>query len=337
MKRPGLVIASSVVLTLLSLLQILMALLMVLAGTAEQTRGLPLRPGAPPPPSWMPLVPYGLAAFCAGLAAWGIITAIGVFRLRRWARISILVIGGGMTFVAFAGFAGMLVGMLAFSSFAPAGATSPPNVQAMMKVVFAIIALFYAAIAAIGIFWLVYFNRQTARTAFVGETETALDPLSANRRPLLISVYAVLSLLGTALFIAMAFLPLPTVLFGVAFTGWKKLAVDLSFAGIDVAIGVGLWKMAEWARRLALGFLAFGGLMILAYLVRPELLLRSNEAVYRTMGVAPPAMPQHMQMAMYAITFGFSLLFMAAIAWMLHYYRNRFAPPAQALTVTSAQ
>ncbi len=71
MKRPALLIASAVVLSLLSLLQILMALLMVLAATMAGTHALPVRPGAPPTPAWMPLFSYGLAALCVGLAAWG--------------------------------------------------------------------------------------------------------------------------------------------------------------------------------------------------------------------------------------------------------------------------
>ncbi len=238
---------------------------------------------------------------------------------------------GGMSLV------GVVVAVAAFSSFAPAGAVGPQGSAALVKAVFGLIALCYAAIAAIGIFWLVYFNRKAVRAVFAGGVEVGLEPASANRRPLLISVYAVLSLLGTALLIAMVFLPLPTMLFGVMFTGWKKVAIDLLFAAVDAAVGVGLWKMAEWARRLALAFLAVGGAMLVLYLVRPSLLIRNSEAVRQAMGITQAPVPEHLQTVMYAAIFGASLLLMAAIAYMLHYYRGHFVPGATASTIPAAQ
>lgn len=333
MKRPALLIASAVGLSLLSLLQILMALLMVLTATTAASHALPLRPGAPPAPEWMPVFFYGLAAVCAGLAAWGIATAIGAYRLRRWARYSILIIGGCMAAVGCVSLLFTAVSLAAFSSLAPAGAAGAHASPVTVTAIFAVIGLFYAAIAAIGIFWLVYFNRKPVRALFAG----GVEPEAEGRRPILISVYAVLSLLGTALLIAMTFLPLPTVLFGVAFTGWKKAAIDLLCAGIDAAIGIGLWKMAEWARRLALGFLAVGGAMMVLYLARPSLIMRNDEAVRRAMGLTPTPLPGHVQTVMYAVIFGLSLLLMAAIAWMLHYYRGRFASAAPVARIPAAQ
>lgn len=332
MKRPALVIASAVVLVLLSLTQILMALLMVLAGTVEHTHGLPARPGAAPTPAWLPLFSYGLAAVCAGLAAWGIVTAIGVYRLRRWARILILIIGGCMAFIGGVLLVSMVITFATFSSFAPTSTAVAPGSAAIVKAAFAVGAFLYAAIAAIGIFWLVYFNRATVRSIFTGGLEAGAE----SRRPLLISMYAIFSLLSAPSCAVMAFLPLPTVLYGVPLQGWKKVAIDLLLAAINVAVGIGLWKVAEWARRLALAYLAFGGSMIVAYLIWPSLLIRNSEAVAQAMGVAPAPLPNHVQMAMYAFIFGFSLLFMAAIAWMLHYYRGRFAPPAPTASVAGA-
>lgn len=324
MKRPALVIGSAVALILLSLTQIIMALLMGLAAAVEHKHEIP---GAP---QVSPALFYGACIFFLGLAIWGCVTSIGLFKLRRWARVSILIIGGCMAFTGVMSAAAMLIALAAFSAAAPAGAAGGPGSPAMTKVVFGVIALLYAAIAGIGIFWLVYFNRKAVRAVFDGGLEASAE----GRRPILISVYAVLSLLGALALLVVAFLPLPTVLYGVAFQGWKKVTADLLFAAISVAVGIGLWKLAEWARRLALGYLAVGGTMMVVYLIRPSLLTRNNDAVARAMGVAPAPLPGHVQTVMYGFIFGISLLFMAAIAWMLHYYRDRFATPPPAATIT---
>jgi hypothetical protein len=323
LKRPGLVIASAAVLVLLSLTQILMAALMGLAAALEHTHEIPGAPQA------SPALMYCLCAFFLGLAVWGIVTAVGLSKLRRWARTSILIIGGCVAFFGFVAMAGMLVTMLLAPHLLASTGDTQHGSLATVRILFGSFAFIYAAITAIGIFWLVYFNRKTARIAFAGGAEE----LAVSRRPLLISIYAVLSLVGALGFLLAAFIPFPAIILGVAFTGWKKTLIYLTYAAIQTAIGVGLWKLLEWARKLALGFLALGAAMTLAYLVWPSLILRNDEIVYHSMGVARPLSPQHFHTVMYSVIFGFSLLFMAAIAWMLHYYRGRFAPPATAATI----
>jgi hypothetical protein len=326
MKRPALVIGSAAALILLSLTQLLMALLMGLAAALEHTHEIPGAPQA------SPALMYCLCVFFLGLAIWGIVTAVGLSKLRRWARVSVLIIGGSMALFGTMSTVGIVITMAAFSAFglhATSGSKVAPTSPAMVTAVLGVFALFYAAIAAIGIFWLVYFNRKTTRIAFSGGAED----LAESRRPLLISIYAVFSLVGAPFCLLLAFIPFPAILFGVLLTGWKKTLIYLAYAAIQAAIGVGLWKLAEWARKLALGFLGLGAGMILAYAIWPSLILRNNEAVSRMMGVAQPPMSGHMQIVMYTVIFGFSLLFMAAIAWMLHYYRGHFAPPAPAATV----
>ncbi len=323
MRRPALVIGSAAALILLSLTQILMALLMGLAAAVEHKHEIPGAPQA------SPALMYCLCAFFLGLAVWGIVTAIGLSKLRRWARYSILIIGGCMAFFGFVGMAGMLVTILIVPFLLASTGDTQHGSLATVRILFASFAFIYAAVTAIGIFWLVYFNRKAVRAVFAGSLEAKTE----GRRPILISVYAVLSLLGAVALLVMAFLPLPTVLYGVAFQGWKKVTVDLLFAAINVAVAIGLWKLAEWARRLALGYLAVGGTMMVVYLIRPSLMMRNNEAVAQAMGITPTPLPGHVQTVMYGFIFGFSLLFMAAIAWMLHYYRGRFSPPAPAASV----
>jgi uncharacterized membrane protein (DUF2068 family) len=333
MKRPALVIGSAAALILLSLAQILMALLMGLAAALEHKHEIPSAPQA------SPTLMYCLCAFFLGLAVWGIVTAIGLSKLRGWARYSILIIGGCLAFFGFVGMAGMLVSMLTAPFLLAATGDAQHSSLATVQILFGSLAFMYAAVTAIGIFWLVYFNRKATRSVFPGSLEAGagLEGNSESRRPLLISIYAVLSLLGAAAFLAMVFIPFPAILFGVILTGWKRVLICLAYAAIQAAIAVGLWKLAEWARRLALGFLAFGVVMILVYLVRPSLILSNNETAAHAMGVTPMPLPGHVQMVIYATMFGVSLLLMAAIAWMLHYYHGRFAPPSSTAPATESQ
>jgi uncharacterized membrane protein (DUF2068 family) len=112
MKRPVGVVVTAVLLILGSLYLLLMAGIMALSGAFMPTAagGAAIRgaipraiQGAPvsAQPAWMNGFMLVIAAICLGLAAWGIITTVGLFRLRRWARYSALVIGGGMALLGF--------------------------------------------------------------------------------------------------------------------------------------------------------------------------------------------------------------------------------------------
>src|SRR5579859_2412818 len=80
MKRPFGVIASAIFTLLGSLLMFALFALMGVATLVSKDM----------PPEAKLGLPLALALF-GGLGAWGITTAIGLFRLRNWARISIIV------------------------------------------------------------------------------------------------------------------------------------------------------------------------------------------------------------------------------------------------------
>lgn len=87
-------------------------------------------------------------------------TVIDLFRMRAWARISAAVIG--ILVIIFSAIAG--AGVLAARRFAgalPAGATSL-NISALMTS----IAVCYFVLAAIGLWWVIYFNLAAVRAAF---------------------------------------------------------------------------------------------------------------------------------------------------------------------------
>jgi hypothetical protein len=219
-KRPLGVVLSAVVLLLGSLFELLLAFGMAFAGVFLHKQivsgGLPNGTATAPMPGWMPGFLYGICAFFVALAVWGIVTAVGLIRLRRWARYSVLVIGGGLALIGLVSALMMLV-VMAVPMPVAAGldAAQAHAAQAMSRIVFGVIAVFYGILCAVGVSWLVYFNREKTRAAFTGTMGEALE----SRRPFLISVIAVLSMIGAGGCLVMLFLPIPIPIFGLIVDG----------------------------------------------------------------------------------------------------------------------
>jgi hypothetical protein len=339
-KRPSGVIFSAVLLVLGSLFQLLLAALMALGAVFLRKQigsGGPTGPtAATPMPTWMPIFEFAMVAIFVALAAWGIATAVGLFRMRRWARYSVLVIGGGMALLGLCSTLSMLV-MLFVPLPVASGvdASQAPSVQAMTRVAFGVVAFFYAILCAVGVSWLVYFNLKKVRAAFADAT---VEPVTS-RRPFLISVLAILNLIGAPGCVLMVFLPLPGVIFGWLLHGWEKAALYLVFAAVEAAVGVGLWRMKKWGYQLALGFMAFGLIQSVVYLMRPSLVLRYTAELN---GIISPiqsqsTLPAGFQSAMTSASFGFSVLFMIAILAVLFHYRATFDEPVDAPQATAIQ
>jgi len=338
-KRPSGVTVSAVLLVLGSLFQLLLAALMALGGVLLQkqiaTGGPAAVTGATPMPGWMPIFEFAMVAIFIALALWGILTAVGLFRLRRWARYSVLVIGGGMALLGLCSILSML-----FMLFVPmpvaAGvdASQAQSAQTFARVAFGVIAFFYAIPCAVGVSWLVYFNLRPVRAAFAGAT----GELVTSRRPFLISVLSILNLVGAPGCLLLVFLPMPGVIFGWLLHGWEKAALYLVFAALEAAVGVGLWRMKKWGYQLTLGFMAFALIQSVVYLVRPSLVLRYTEEVSGIMRPiqSQPPLPAGFQTAMNEASFGFSVLIILAIAAVLIHYRAAFKDPVEPPQVTAS-
>lgn len=329
MKRPFGVTFSAILLLLGSLLQLLMAFLMALSGALSgkiPSSGLPGAPVPPPMPNWMPAVMYALCAFFVALAVWGILTSVGLFRLRRWARYSVLIIGGGLALIGLVSLLSTLA-MLAVPMPVPASvdAYQAPMVQTMTKLIFAIVAFIYGIVCAVGISWLVYFNRKRVREVFTGAPGEAAE----SRRPLPISVLAVLSMIGAGCCLLAVFIPFPAAVFGWILYGWGKVALYLVFAGLEAAVGIGLWRLEEWGRRLALGVMALGLANSIVYLARPSLMVQYSAEVNRMIGSLQSPLPMESQTILYSSSLGFGVLISIAILAVLIYYRGAFKHPLE--------
>jgi hypothetical protein len=325
-KRPVGVVINAIFLAVISLFVLLMALGMALAATligkAGAMAGTPGAQATPAIPPWMAGFELGMSGFFILLAAWAIATVAGLFGMRRWARYSVLVIGGGMAVIGSISLLTTAVTMAVMPMAQPAGVdpSQAHLAQSMMKAVFAGVLVFYGMVAGLGIYWLVYFNLKRVREAFAGPSGVLVE----SRRPMLISALAVLSFIGAPACLAMAILPFPATMLGFTLHGVGKGLLYAVFAGLQAAIGVGLWRMEEWGRRLELGFLGLGVVNCLVYMVRPGLMVQATREMYKSMSVPSQPLTPQMQSILYRGTFLVSILMMVAFMIPLIYYRRNF-------------
>jgi len=232
MSRPVAVTASAVVAILGSIFTLLMA--------AGAIASLFIATAQPKPPNSAQFIIAGVAMMVA-FAGLGIWTSVGLFRLRSWARTSILV------------FAGFLVAwfifILAITMVVPmppeTGAATEHTIRRMMGVMFAIPV-------AIGVWWLIQFNTASTKAAFASPIA---EP--ASLRPLSISIIGWVSIFGAASCLFGILLPMPAFLFGAIFTGWSAVVFYVLFGALSLYIGKGLLDLRERARVVAIAWFGF--------------------------------------------------------------------------------
>jgi hypothetical protein len=335
-RLPG-VIFSAVVLLFGSLFQLLMATLMALGGVIEKSQihsKLQTGPTSSAPiPSWMPVFMWVFCGFFVALAGWGILTSVGLFRMRRWARYSILIIGGCL---AVFGLVQTLTSLVLTVVPLPVPTNVDPSqantMPTMMKFVFGAMAAIYGIVTAVGISWLVYFNQKRVREPFA----TGMGQIVPSPRPVLISVLAVLNLIGGPSCLLMAFLPLPGLVLGFLLYGWQRAAVYLVLGILSMMAGVGLWRLDERGRRLAIALPVLGALQNVVYIARPSLMTSYISEFNRSLNIPQTPMPAQFQTVMYSISFGAGTLFLIAILAILHHYRDAFKHPPESSQIESA-
>jgi hypothetical protein len=330
-KRPVGVIVAAVLLLFGSLFQLLMAAVMALSGAfmpmAAGAGGASGAADGAPMPGFMHGFMFAFSAVCLALAVWGIVTTVGLFRLRGWARYSVLVIGGIIAVIGGISMLSSLI-ILAIPMTPTAGmdASSAATFAAMKYVIFAVSEIMYGIVTGAGVWWLVYFNRKSARDAFqsAAAMEGGTVEIVKSRRPVAITVLAVLELFGAACCALMAVLPIPGLLFGLMLDGWQKTAFFLLVAVVQAVVAVGLWRLAEWGRRVALVLMATGIAQCVFSMLRLSQLASFSTELNRRLGLPPSPLPARAQTVIFASSFGFSILFCMAIVAVLIYYRSAF-------------
>jgi hypothetical protein len=255
---------TAVVSILGSALLLLLALAMLLMPLVQTAR-----PGTPP---YLRTLLAIESLFLGGLAAWGIATAIGLFRLRAWARSSTMVFSALLVLVTVPGAVAM-----AFVSM-PQTPGAPPALMSIVK--FAVVC-FYAVLALIGVFWLYFFQKAGVRAQFGAQTEIP------GSRPLSVSVIAWFTLIGGLMCLAGVFFPIPNMLFGVLLRGWPARLLFLAFAAIEIWLGIGLLRLRPLSRVVAIAFYAFGAVNTLVTVFLPGF----PERIRVFMGALPGGWP----------------------------------------------
>jgi hypothetical protein len=196
-----------------------------------------------------------MAAVFAGAAVWGICAGIGVFRHRNWARISMVVFGGLLAF--FGGTGALAMVLVPFPM-------DPAVDQHVATVARASIVAVYLALTAVGVWWLVLFNRQSGKRYFAegGAVTESARPLSVS----VIGWYLIVAAFGTAL---CGVFRIPTILFGVVVSGWATLAACTVLTAVNLYLGAGLLELDEKARLWTIVYFSVIGANGLAVAVAP--------------------------------------------------------------------
>lgn len=105
----------------------------------------------------------GLDALLIALVIFSAFTIVGLFRLKVWARYAITFLGL-LDFIVFALMtAGVLIGRMKSGM---AGLTLPNNPHITLGEIMLDLAIFYGALALIGVWWMAYFNIGPVRRLF---------------------------------------------------------------------------------------------------------------------------------------------------------------------------
>jgi len=297
MTRPVGVTASAVVAIFGSIFTLLFASMAVASLFIEAPQ--------PRPPEFAPFVLVGVVMLAA-LAAIGIWTSVGLFRLRSWARTSILVFAG---FLA----AGSLLCLLLTMAIPTPQAFTAGTEQTFRRTMVAT----FGIPLIVAVWWLVQFNARSTKAAFSSPIAEV-----ASSRPLSIAIIAWASLVGGASCVLGILARMPVFLFGASFTGWTAGVIYALFGALSLFIGKSLLELREEARILAIGWFGFSfvhaGLVTLVPPLRQRLL--ESQRVLTQNQANPIALDQG---TILNWVFVFAAIVAATAIWFL--IRNRAA------------
>jgi hypothetical protein len=297
MSRPAGVTASAIVAILGSILALVLAVLIVATPSISI--------GQPQPPNTAQFAIAGAAMFAAFAGA-GIWTSVGLFRLRSWARTSILV------------FAGFLAACLSFGLLITMAMPVPSGMAAGTEHLFSrVVAVMFGVPLAIAVWWLIQFNTRSTKAAFAS---SITEPASS--RPLSITIIAWASILGALSSLFPILARVPVFLFGAIFNGWIAGVIYALFGALSLYIGKGLLDLRERARVLAIGWWGFGFVHLTIVTLVPSLRQRMFE-LQRTLEQNQPNPIPLDQGMLRNVILAFSVIFGITAIWFL--IRNRAA------------
>ncbi len=269
----------------------------------------------PMPVSVMTAALFGLAIFI-GCGIWGIVTGIGLLRLRNWARISTLVWAGLMVFFSTLPLLTVL--------------TVPLPAEDMREFIRIILPLFYGLPILIGVWWLILFNRRGTKEQFspqlsgkdAAEEQTPRPPLAVT-----ILAWIMIVSSGFSLLMFLYLYRFPFLLFGHRTGAMAGMFIYSLMSILTLTAGIGLLRLKRWSHPLAMGLQLFGLTSGIFSFLSPNF-----EAVVRESASKITYFPQGMDPAPY-VRFGMMAAFIgfllpALVLAILIYYRNSFLESA---------
>lgn len=267
----------------------------------------------------------------SGFCLW---TVVGLFRVKRWARISVLILGGLLAFFSVLAALGSAIAALSQSTIPQSSPGLPPEA---MKIVMFGAAGFYLCVGLIGVWWLVYFNLRRIKAVFVAHSvrpevvTAAFVPIEGPRIDLngprrsvlgvLVNCLAALYIMGGVSGIACASFHLPLFFLGHIFRGTPATVFLAATSAISIGIAVGLIRRMRVAWIAALVFDALGVISELAILIpanRAAISSYQREILVRMFHGFPMPPNQLMMGETYIFVgaFGGALMFIV-IFWLL--------------------
>lgn len=188
--------------------------------------------------------------FLIGPAIWGLATSIGLFKLKNWARLSILVFS---VLLVLGGVCG--APMFLLIPFPPTPGTDPRFLTYFRLVMTG----FYALLAAIGIWWLILFTRRSVRMQFSTDSSMLVDsvPNRRPRRPISITIIAWLMIVGAAFVPLNLWLHPPVPFLWMMLSGSWAALYTVTYAVVALYVGIGLLRLKPICRTMAIYLYSF--------------------------------------------------------------------------------
>lgn len=271
------------------------------------------------PPFAKPLAIAMMFLF-GGLAIFGIFTSLGVLRLKRWARLSMMVWGGVM-----AAFCGLI---LLFTAFVPLPDVSAADTGLTSQYFRILISVMYGVPFLIGIWWVLLFNQSAVKEQFLAGAAVEVDGHLASkpepRCPLPLAILAGFTIFsaGFSLLLPLTNFPVNPILFGYRLHGLFGVVLFYLSAALVLAGAIGMLRLKRWSYPLMLAQYFFWMASGTITLVLPNYDLNLHEMLSQMhlpegqMGQAAVAQTR---------VFGvLSLIPGVLLIWLMLYFHTRF-------------
>ena len=269
-----------------------------------------------------------LALVLFAAAAWGIASGTGLMRLREWSRISMLVFSALLLFVCIPGLL-----MFLFMPFPPPGtAPSPEMTKEMLAATRIFMAVLYGILAALGGWWIYFFNKRSTKDQFLKvripglEGMPGAEVISPYARPLSITLIAWWLLISGFIGVLGLSVNPPVFFLGYFFKGTYASVLMLALALVQSLIGFGLLKLRPWGRTLAIYYFQFLIFNSLTMVLIPGTQARFEQAMTEMLAdmqgtLGTPPSPMHVP-----IWFGviFAVPLLSLLLWIVVSRKDAF-------------